>query len=273
MFGRLFKMDLKRCFSGGRVIVIIIGAVLLLLGSGMENITGNIGLSAEERQWLGALDLLHHVMGFDVFKVVVVLLLAGLYTHSFCQDEKHHYLRMVLCRCGSADYARSKFLANTLAIVSCSVIACILFAVVIMLMGFRFVSVGVWEGFLNSAYYRKMVSDYPVIYLLMMGLQFGMVTAACSSVGLLISSYQPDAYISIGSSGFIFFMMLSISSRAYTPFNLLRLVEMQSVLPSLDAANPWLMFLWGMLYPGIVIVLCCMKFEKRMKWRAEHGII
>lgn len=272
MFRRLFKMDLKRCFSSRRVLGIIIGSVVLLMGTSGEYIAEYAGQSEINRQWLGALDLLHYAMGFDVFKVVVVLLLAGLYTHSFCQDEKHHYLRMVLCRCGSADYARSKFLANTLAIVSCSVIACILFAVVVMLIGFQFVSVG-REGLLNGAYYRKMVSDYPVIYLLMMGLQFGMVTAACSSVGLLISSYQPDAYVSIGCSGFIFFMMLSISSRAYTPFNLLRLVEMQSVLPSVNEANPWLMFLWGMLYPGIVIVLCCMKFEKRMKWRAEHGII
>jgi len=121
--------------------------------------------------------------------------------------------------------------------------------------------------------YGDIVRGLPGLYLLMLSLQFGMVIAACSSLGLLYSTYQPDSFICIGVSGLVFFLWLSASGNVLnmTPFNLHQLLTM-SALPGTTNPNQVLTYAWGMMLPLIIIVLCCMLFEKRMKWRAENGI-
>lgn len=274
MFKNVLRMDLKRCFENKKLLIMIIGATLLLLASSGEQIVSYNSLTSQERhEYVGAVDLLQGVMAFDVFKAVVALVFSGLYTGSFCREENCQYLCMILNRTDTVTYTRSKFLANTIVILAASFASCFLFVFVCLFMDYPIMPNSEEVGFLNVFFYLTMVREYPIVYVGMIALQFGMVIAACSSLGMLFSTYQANTFVSIGLSGLVFFLLLSLSSLHNTPFDVLNLVGMQSVLPGGKDANPWLMFAWGMLLPSIVIVLCCIQFERRMKWRAEHGII
>lgn len=272
MFRRLFCMDLKRSFSPGRFIAVVLVSALLLFVSCWDTIGAVMIWPAEERRhFYGAVDFLQKAMGFDVFKVVLVLLLSGLYTGSFCKDESGHYLRMILNRTNVTAYTWSRFLANLLTILTASIASCYLAAVLFMGAGFPVISED--RGLLMNAFYSEILESYPLIYIGMTGLQFGMVTAAFSSLGLLLSAYQPNAFVSVGASGFLFFMSLNFRFLDETPFSILALVGMSSTLPSGQEASRLLMFIWGMLYPLLTIAICCGLFERRMKWRTVNGVI
>lgn len=277
MFKKTFCMDLKRCFCSLRFLTLVLVSTLLMVGTAGNYIFLYLtAMSPQEKQTLvGAVDFLNYAMGFDVFKVVIVLLLSGLYTSSFCQDENNHYLRMLLNRTDSIVYARSKFLTNALAVLSGALLVCFLFVLLVVCLGYPVISKDASGSFLGVLYYKTAAKEFPLLYVGMCGLQFGMVAAACSSVGLLFSIYETNGFASIGVSGILFFAMLSFSMTLLngTPFDILNLVGMHSVLPAGSEVSPWLMFAWGMLYPLVVIVFCCVMFERRMEWRAENGII
>ena len=193
MFRNVLCMDLKRVIGSRRFVLIILGAVLMLLGTAREYVIRFLKLMTPELQTqTGAIDFLKFVMGFDVFKVVVALLISGLYTSSFCQEETNQYLRMILVRTDRVTYVRSKFLANTAVILLATIMVCAGFILVLLGLGFPLVSKDAQGGFLNGTYYIHLIKKYPILYIGLTGLQFGMVIAACSSVGLLFSVYESE---------------------------------------------------------------------------------
>lgn len=268
MFGHLFRMDLKRGFGLRRFIPVVLSCVFLILISPIimyRNATNN-----------SVSGLLQSVISMDTYKMLLVMLFSVLYTSCFCKDNARHYLRMVLYRIDPVTYARSKFLANFLVVMAAVVTSFLICVVVYRLAGVPVVLE--WNAESSAqlpGYYRELMVTKPYVFLLILVAQFGMIAAACSSAGLLYSSYQPDSFITIGMSGLIFFLLMSLSVTVLngTPFDILKLTLLIPVLPSGENAGFWLNLAWGILYPAIVIVFCCVAFEKRMKWRVDHGKI
>ncbi len=275
MFRNVFYMDLKRGMYNWRFVAVVIAAAAFLAASSGDFIVQlwRIGRDPVFMEGSGAVDLLHSCMGFDVFKVVTVLLLSGLYAGSFCRDENSRYLRMILSRTDTLVYARTRFLSNLVIMLTASLAACWLCIGMLMLFGFSFISVDAEGGLLGAAYYIGIIEQYPAVYVCMIGLQFGMVAAACSSAGILLSGYQANMYVTIGVSGFLFLILMSLPIINGTPFDVLNIVGMGAVLSAKEQTPYALSFAWGMLYPAVMIAVCCLLFERRMKWRAEHGII
>lgn len=56
------------------------------------------------------------------------------------------------------------------------------------------------EGFFYGAFAVR----HPVFYLIMMALQFGVITVACSGIGLLLSVYQANLFVAVGTCGLVF---------------------------------------------------------------------
>jgi hypothetical protein len=110
------------------------------------------------------------------------------------------------------------------------------------------------------------------LYIGMMGLQFGMVCAMSCAVGMLFSVFQPNTFVCIGISGMVFFSAIS-----YIPlgsiFDVYNLISMQPTLPAGQETLQGIMFLWGMLYPICVILICTYLFYRRMKWREQNGLL
>ncbi len=272
MFFKMLRMDLKRCFSGWKYISVIIVTGFLLFISEWESMSYMIGVP-DFLPTIGGLDYLLSALSFDAFKVVIVVLFSAVYTSSFCRDISNRYLRMVLCRTDRCVYVRSKFLANVLWSITGAVAACFLCIFIHMAFGMGFVSENADGGKLAAEFYIDLIRAHPVLFTFMTGIQFGMVIAAFGSISMLFSAYQPNAFITIGLSGFLFIVVLSLPSLHGTIFDVLNLVAMQSTLPSFTEASRVQMYVWGMLYPSITIAVCCILFERRLKWRYEHGFI
>ena len=233
------KMDAKRSICSVKMIIIIVALVFTLIFSSWDMIRA----SKKDILAYGVIDMLGTALMMDKFKVLMVMFTAGIYTAGFCYDFKHHYIRMILARTDLISYSISKFIVNTVAVV----FACI-------------------SSFYQIGY------KFPVLYIGMMGLQFGMVCAMSCAVGMLFSVFQPNTFVCIGISGMVFFSAIS-----YIPlgsiFDVYNLISMQPTLPAGQETLQGIMFLWGMLYPVCVILICTYLFYRRMKWREQNGLL
>ena len=92
------------------------------------------------------------------------------------------------------------------------------------------------------------------------------------AVGMLFSVFQPNTFFFIGISGIVYFSAIS-----YIPlgsiFDVYNLISMQPTLPTGQETLQGIMFLWGMLYPICVILICTYLFYRRMKWREQNGLL
>ncbi len=274
MFWKVFRMDMKRGFSGWKFIAVVMISALLLFASSWDVFMNSLDSIRQGGKYhAGAIEFLQYAMTFDSFKAVIVLLFSGIYTGSFCQEENTNYLRMILSRTDAVVYTRSKFLANLILILMASLAACGVCCLIYMGFGYPIVSENAESSMLMAVYYIGIVREAPIVYIVMIGLQLGMVTALCSSVGLVLSSYQSNIFVSIGSSGFLFMILMFLPWLNGTVFDVLNLLSMNAVLPSGLETPYMLSFAWGMLWPLTGVVICCVLFERRMNWRAENGIV
>ena len=257
-------MDIKRSVISLRFLLItILYAFVLIAGTWDEmqyyvrwkNTLGGKGL----------IDILSGMLFIDKVKVILVLLSGGLYTDSFCRDEKHHYLRAILTRTDLFRYTVSRVFSNILTVLAGSFAGFFLYGFIAWVMGIEICSMGT-----VSTYYT-MADRLPVLYIAMIALQFGMISAACCSIGLLFSAYQPDTFVSIGLCGMVFFIATSFLPPG-TPFDVYRMIAMMPVFPG-ENAPEWANWLWGMLFPAAVIMLCSCMFYRRMKWRRANGYL
>jgi len=272
MFGKLLRMDFKRGASPAKVIPAILIVVVLMAASSWDTMLPAI----QNDSWgsYGAVDLLEKQMLFDAYKVVMVISFAAVYTGSICKDIRSRYQRMILSRTNLQAYTASRFLVNAVLIIIVSIISCYLYSAVIMIIGFPVITENAEGGLLGSAYYLDWMKAAPYLYIGFIGLQFGIIAAAFSSIGLLFSAYQQDAFVCIGLSAFSFFIAVSVSAFwTGNPFDLLTLMGMQPTLPSGRNTPLPLMCAWGMLYPSLIIILCCLAFYRKMKERVVNGII
>lgn len=270
MFRSAFLMDCRRSLAPVKMGIMICLMAVILIFSDWKSLwleIQDISTAGLQEYHAGIVQLLSSVMVFDKFKLVLVFLLAGIYTNSFCADDTSHYLRMILTRMDVTTYTQSRFLANTLSIVLAT-IGGFLLATLVLSPVFPLTRLNGED----SSYYLFISKNYPIVYIMMMGLQFGMVTAACCSVALLFSVFQADKFVSIALPGLLFFLAIS-----YIPsdsvFDVLALVSMApSFFKSFDS-SPVVNYLWGMLYPTVIIMLCGYFFYQRLEWRMENGVI
>lgn len=265
MFLNTFKSDFIRCFNLKKIIFILLAFVIVLLGGQTQYIS--IAAKFDYEQTGGIVEILGNALSFDKFKIVMVVLLAALHTNSFCKDDNTHYIRMILNRTNLICYTQARFLTNTIIIICISILGFLLAAAVLFPF---FPLVPVLRDY--DCYYKTLALNYPVLYLLLMGFQFGIVVAAFSSIGLVFSTFQPNSFVSIGLTGLVFFLSVS-----YIPpesvFDVLPLISMiPSFIKSTDASHI-LNLSWSIFYPAVVILACGYIFYRRLDWRIENGNI
>lgn len=257
-------MELKRSCSPVRLVAATVILVALMIASSWGDFIAGSGFRYQHT--MGAVNILHFILSFDRFKVLMVLVLSGLHTASFCADINSHFSRMLFMRTDAAVYTQCRFLANGIAILISCGLSFFLF-VFSLLSLYPVISA---EAASAAFYYVDIAVDAPFLYVGMMALQFGMITAACSSIGLCFSAWQPNAFVSIGVSGLVFFIAISYFPLG-TPFDIL---NMMSMLPILGREFPWYTnFAWGMLLPSATAGLSGLCFYGRLKWRLSHGYI
>ena len=261
-----FRMDLKRSIFCKKFIFVVIATYLVLLASTWNEFQTSTWWG-DSTGAVGSVNIISTTLAFDKFKVVIVFFLGGLYTGSYCSDENSRYLRSIFTRTTLLSYTISRFVVNFIAIMMGMLIVFILYIGIGFCAGLPLVSENI-----KNLYYGAFAWDHPMIYSIMMALQFGVITAACSGTGLLLSVYQPNLFVSVGMGGLVFY-----AATSYIPtesiFSILILLSMLPTFPTRLATPHTLMFLWGMLYPLTVYAFCAFFFARRLEWRKKHGLI
>lgn len=261
-----FRMDLKRSIFCKKFIFVVIATYLVLLASTWNEFQTSTWWG-DSTGAVGSVNIISTTLAFDKFKVVIVFFLGGLYTGSYCSDENSRYLRSIFTRTTLLSYTISRFVVNFIAIMMGMLIVFILYIGIGFCAGLPLVSENI-----KNLYYGAFAWDHPMIYSIMMALQFGVITGACSGTGLLLSVYQPNLFVSVGMCGLVFY-----AATSYIPtesiFSILILLSMLPTFPTRLATPHTLMFLWGMLYPLTVYAFCAFFFARRLEWRKKHGLI
>ena len=261
-----FRMDLKRSIFCKKFIFVVIATYLVLLASTWNEFQTSTWWG-DSTGAAGSVNIISTTLAFDKFNLVIVFFLGGLYTSSYCSDENSRYLRSIFTRTTLLSYTISRFVVNFIAIMMGMLIVFILYIGIGFCAGLPLVSENI-----KNLYYGAFAWDHPMIYSIMMALQFGVITAACSGTGLLLSVYQPNLFVSVGMCGLVFY-----AATSYIPtesiFSILILLSMLPTFPTRLATPHTLMFLWGMLYPLTVYAFCAFFCARRLEWRKKHGLI
>ena len=114
-------------------------------------------------------------------------------------------------------------------------------------------------------------NSFPYLFVLMTSMEFGMVVSACSMVGILVSSMQPSAFISIGCAGLTFFLAVSYLPLG-TIFDVYNLISMWPTLPGKWDTPQVIMLAWGLLYPMCVIGVCTAFFSRKLMRRIHESL-
>lgn len=265
MFLKVLKMEWKRAFHPFHVLLGVILITASMLGSSnWHTIEYVIEIGGTEQ--IGSIEILSETFYFSMFACVMVVILSSLYSGSFCRDSNSHYLRMILARTDVTTYTQCRFIANTGVIVISSILAMYLFVLILS----PLMPLMPTDGTQNSYYYIHMIEKYPFLYVGMTGLIFGLVAAAGSSIGLLYSSYDANAFVSIALSSLSFYLAVT-----YIPyeslFSVLNIVTMNNTVGN-DLPRI-LVFLWTLVYMFSIIGICGLLFYRRMKWRVENGYL
>lgn len=259
-----FRMDLKRSIFCKKFCAVVLGVLIVLIISTWDDLKMYTRWG-DVPGYSGPVDALAKSLAFDKFKILVVFLLGGLYTGSYCSDMKSRYIRSIFTRTTITSYTLTRFTVNCLAIILGMLVSFGLYSIICLFGGMPLVGHTV-----ESFFYGTFAVQHPILYLIMMALQFGVITVACSGIGLLLSVYQANLFVAVGTCGLVFFVAVS-----YIPggsiFDILGLVSMMSTLG--NAVPHRIMFLWGMLYPLTVYAFCAFFFARRLEWRKKHGLI
>lgn len=262
MFKGILKSEMIRFLNLKKILLVCVVFVLVLLAGEYDYASAAYRVGAEHSN--GIVEILEDALMFDKFKIVMVMLLTSVYAGSFCVDDNTHYLRLVLSRTDLVSYVQAKYIVNTVGSIILSIV-CFLVATLCLLPFFNLASEEVGGQF----YYEDLVRDFPLIYILLMGLQFGLLVGAFGSLGLLFSAFQPDAFVSIGISGLAFYLSVSYipADSVFDVWDVMSLV--QSVSKSCDGSRA-VSLTWSLLYPMMVIYISGYFFYRRMKWRCVN---
>jgi hypothetical protein len=263
----MLKMDLIRCFTAARIILIIfVAALSFFLGAFKfnDNILWLLPFTHKYNSGIVIVEYISQIVQIDTFKMVLVVILCIMYSDFFCKDKNSGYIRMVLNRTDITTYVQSNFFANTIAILIMSIV---IFGIYILIMLPHAALTGDTG---NDIYYHNIMLNHPYIYVIMVALTFGMVTSMCSSFGILLSVFQPDRFVSIGTSGLLFFILISFSPKDGL-FDFYAMVAMYPTIGNQIGENTWVDFLWGIIFPFWIICLNGFLFYKILVRRIKNG--
>ena len=237
------KMDAKRSICSVKMIIIIVALVFTLIFSSWDMIRA----SKKDIFACGVIDMLGTALMMDKFKVLMVMFTAGIYTAGFCYDFKHHYIRMILARTDLISYSISKFIVNTVAVVFACIASFYLFLVVAV----GFLGANLTQIKTVPCYYQ-IGYKFPVLYIGMMRLQFGMVCAMSCAVGMLFSVFQPNTLFAWNFGGTVFFSAIWLADPLGSIFDVSNLISMQPTLPAGQETLQGIMFFMG----NVISSLC-----------------
>lgn len=215
-----------------------------------------------------SLQHLELILVFDRYKAGMVAFLAGAVGCQFVQDMKSRRLRGILVRCTLTEYMNA---LKVMVAVGCIGITCLGFVLyccmLLPLMGIRIPlsSTIIAKPFLSLAQSR-----FCIVYLLGIGVNFGLSAVIPVVIGMWISVYSQSGYIAVGGAVVVFYMLYSFSLRLPPS---ICYSDMSSGLHVPDGAGIPVILIWHAVYWTITIAVVWKGFLFAVRRRYNDGTL
>ena len=148
-----FRMDLKRSIFCKKFCAVVLGVLIVLIISTWDDLKMYTRWG-DVPGYSGPVDTLAKSLAFDKFKIVVVFLLGGLYTGSYCSDMQSRYIRSIFTRTTITSYTLTRFAVNCLAIILGMLVSFGLYSILCLFGGMPLVRTVTVEGLLFTEHLR-----------------------------------------------------------------------------------------------------------------------
>ncbi|MCI6676540.1 MAG: hypothetical protein MSG78_06540 [Clostridiales bacterium] len=258
----MMEMDMRRSIYSWRFLIIAVSICLVCICSMTEQISSIIKFDLPRESFSSVRELMT-LLNFDRFKTVMIVLLAGIYSASYCEDWNHRYFRLILSRSNLKTYALSRVLVTMISVVLATILGFFLYILVISpIMGIALNEQDV--SWYNA--YQSLALRFPLAFALILGWNFGLCGAFLSIFGLWMSVKQPSGFVAIGAPFLLFYFLYAISLilPGFLSFNTI------TSNPSVAfVENPILSFAYntGILFMLIIAAAIGFYYSLRKRWK------
>ena len=262
----IIRSEFKRLLSL-RLFFIWVLLTALLIANGADQLYAVSQTADWNSPAYSVVEFMQYIMSFDKYKTLLVLAAAIPFTGVFCEDYNSGFLRMILSRTSWKKYIRTVFLINLLTnlfLFGASFFGTGLLLHLKLPLSLRQNTVGL--------FYKNLIDHSPLLFLIAGGLQFGIISGMCCSIGILFSLHQENLFVTRVLPACIFLVSASYIPR-FSAFSVMNMIAMKNVLADFGIQSPALSFLWGLLLPFLIIVITEQLSERKLDWRMKNGMV
>ena len=243
----LLKSETFRCFCSWHFLLTVFGVVCVCMLGIFQTLTQAVK-NQQVRELFSSVQAIEQSLVFDQYKSLLVAVLAGLYSYTFARDYNYHNIRNLLVRVSYKDYVTTKVLVNIGGTIASVIIG-------FLLTSFLTIPVMPLESSADISYnsdaFRTLMTNPSgaVLYLVLLGTNFGLAAAALTTAGMALSVWSPNSYVAIGGSVLLFYFLYSVS--LLLP-DRVSFEWISSGLQSLPSENP----IWVAVYHLGFLLIC-----------------
>lgn len=207
-------------------------------------------------------DKFQEVLEFDRYKSLLVLASSLCIVTSFAKEEQNHFFRYLLLRENLKYYVIARIIAVVLYVPICMILGILLAAISIL----PFSVINGKGGAIFGVYSFLNNGNWAWLYLILLAWNYAMAIVPVCCIGILVSIWNPNPYVALGSTFFSFYSLYAITNRLPYCFSF-----------SYLSSTPGIYTLMGLPYRILVDVLFLLLVAKwiykALLWRRDEGII
>ena len=247
------KMDLKRCFCSKKLLLGVLGCILIMFFGSMEWMKTALSV-------FYVYDLLMSGMPF----LIVLTFCALPYSGGFCDDLENKYIMQLLIRGNIRKYIASKIVTVVVSSISCYLLAASIY-------------IGILHAKLTWLHSEEMQNfddgnllvqqGHYLGYLILMSLQFSLVTAVLSLLASYISLYINNRLLTLTVPLMAYYAVMYYGLRLFRGIPWLNIVFVYIPTQYRVGKDDGQSFLWAMFLAGIAILVLSIAIYKKVERR------
>lgn len=201
----ILHMELKRCIVSPRFGIMVLAVSFVCILGCMDTVLAAIKYS--KVSFSSAYEL-ERLLTFDRYKSVLIALLAAIYAGSYAKDKNSRYLQVILSRVTVKEYVICRIAAAAIGVITATVLGFLLMILLLRpVMSIQSISGSV----VADKFLFLIKGGGAVLYVILLGINFGMAAAVLTVFGLWISVWKTDEFVAVGGSVLVFYFIYSIS--------------------------------------------------------------
>ncbi|WP_099468612.1 hypothetical protein [Konateibacter massiliensis] len=269
-FFNMMKMNLFQSIISFKFIVLTCGIILVFYASAWDTL--QLLIKGKFSGYSSMVSLFSSIIGLDRFKSVIIILLASIYTSSFCEDWNSRFLHMIVARSSVRMYAWARLTAN-----ACAILFSFLGSVLVFSISFSYLfhlpmvnHKEILQIISNFSPYENIVKNYPgILYILLITLIFGLSVVFLCTVGMVFTVYFPNKFVAIAMPFIAYYILCSLTLFFPEPLSFFGLSTGVKLIPLGALGN----FLYTIGVLTGLWLLSCFYFEIILEKRLENEIL